>query len=73
VELLPSGKVLRVRGLQTGGKGVERADAGQRTAVISRGIEHTAIQRGMVLSRADACAPLAARMSGWSFCPALRR
>ena len=50
VELLPSGKVLRVRGLQTGGKGVERAEAGQRTAVNLAGIEHTAIQRGMVLS-----------------------
>ncbi|HTA58598.1 MAG TPA: selenocysteine-specific translation elongation factor [Candidatus Baltobacteraceae bacterium] len=50
VELLPSGKVLRVRGLQTGGKSVERADAGQRTAINLAGIEHTAIQRGMVLS-----------------------
>ncbi len=50
VELLPSGKLLRVRGLQTGGKSVERAEAGQRTAVNLAGIEHTAIQRGMVLS-----------------------
>ena len=50
VELLPSGEILRVRGLQTGGKSVERADAGQRTAVNLAGIEHTAIQRGMVLS-----------------------
>jgi len=50
VELLPSGKVLRVRGLQTGGKSVERAAAGQRTAVNLAGIEHTALQRGMVLS-----------------------
>ena len=49
VELLPSGKLLRVRGLQTGGKSVERAEAGQRTAVNLAGIEHTAIQRGMVL------------------------
>ncbi|HXC47397.1 MAG TPA: selenocysteine-specific translation elongation factor [Candidatus Sulfotelmatobacter sp.] len=50
VELLPSGKVLRVRGLQTGGKSVERAEAGQRAAVNLAGIEHTAIQRGMVLT-----------------------
>ena len=50
VELLPSGKSLRVRGLQTGGKSVERTEAGQRTAVNLAGIEHTAIQRGMVLS-----------------------
>jgi selenocysteine-specific elongation factor len=41
---------LRVRGLQTGGKSVERAEAGQRTAVNLAGIEHTAIQRGMLLS-----------------------
>jgi selenocysteine-specific elongation factor len=50
VELLPSRKLLRVRGLQTGGKSVERAEAGQRTAVNLAGIEHTAIQRGMVLA-----------------------
>jgi selenocysteine-specific elongation factor len=50
VELLPEGRLLRVRGLQTGGKSVERAEAGQRTAVNLAGIEHTAIQRGMVLS-----------------------
>jgi len=50
VELLPAGKLLRVRGLQSGGKSVERAEAGQRTAVNLAGIEHTAIQRGMVLS-----------------------
>jgi selenocysteine-specific elongation factor len=50
VELLPSGKVLRVRGLQTGGKSVECAEAGQRTAVNLAGIEHTSLERGMVLS-----------------------
>ena len=50
VELLPPGRLLRVRGLQTRGKSVERAEAGQRTAVNLAGIEHTAIQRGMVLS-----------------------
>ena len=50
VELLPGGKLLRVRGLQSGGKSVERAEAGRRTAVNLAGIEHTAIQRGMVLS-----------------------
>src|SRR5215475_14664981 len=50
VELLPDAQQLRVRGLQTGGKSVERAEAGQRTAVNLAGIEHTAIQRGMVLS-----------------------
>jgi len=50
VELLPGGKILRVRGVQTGGKTVERADAGQRTAVNLAGVEHLSIQRGMVLA-----------------------
>jgi selenocysteine-specific elongation factor len=50
VELLPDEKLLRIRGLQTGGKSVERANAGQRTAVNLAGIEHTAVRRGMVLA-----------------------
>jgi selenocysteine-specific elongation factor len=51
VELLPQGKRLRVRGLQTGGHSVARAEAGQRTAVNLAGVEHTSIQRGMVIAR----------------------
>ncbi len=50
VELLPEKKLLRVRGVQTGGKTVERAQAGQRTAVNLSGIEHTAVRRGMVIA-----------------------
>ena len=50
VELLPEKKLLRVRGIQTGGNTVARAYAGQRTAVNLAGIEHTAIQRGMVVA-----------------------
>ena len=50
VELLPGGQKLRVRGLQSGGKNVENAFAGQRTAVNLSGIEHTAIKRGMMLT-----------------------
>jgi len=50
VELLPERKLLRVRGVQTGGRAVERAEAGQRTAVNLAGIEHVAIQRGMVIA-----------------------
>jgi selenocysteine-specific elongation factor len=49
VELLPAGQRLRVRGVQSGGKAVERAMPGQRTAVNLAGIEHTALRRGMVL------------------------
>jgi selenocysteine-specific elongation factor len=50
VELFPSGQRLRVRGVQSGGKSVERATPGQRTAVNLAGIEHTALTRGMVLA-----------------------
>ena len=49
VELLPPGERLRVRGVQSGGKAVERAMPGQRTAVNLSGIEHNALKRGMVL------------------------
>jgi selenocysteine-specific elongation factor len=52
VELFPGGTHLRVRGVQSGGKGVARATAGQRTAVNLAGIEHRAIRRGMVLATA---------------------
>lgn len=50
VELFPSGERLRVRGVQSGGKSVERAMPGQRTAVNLAGIEHTALKRGMALA-----------------------
>jgi selenocysteine-specific elongation factor len=49
VELFPGRTLLRVRGVQSGGKSVERALAGQRTAVNLAGIEHTALKRGMAL------------------------
>jgi selenocysteine-specific elongation factor len=49
-ELFPENVRLRVRGVQTGGASVERAGAGQRTAVNLAGIEHTGLKRGMVLA-----------------------
>jgi selenocysteine-specific elongation factor len=49
VELYPVGKKLRVRGLHSGGSAVERALAGQRTAVNLAGIDHGEIVRGMSL------------------------
>jgi selenocysteine-specific elongation factor len=57
VELFPQGKRLRVRGVQSGGKGVERALAGQRTAVNLVGIEHTAVKRGMALAAPEKFRP----------------
>jgi selenocysteine-specific elongation factor len=50
VELFPADRRLRVRGVQSGGQTMERAVAGQRTAVNLVGIEHTALRRGMVLA-----------------------
>jgi selenocysteine-specific elongation factor len=50
VELFPKGERLRVRAVQSGGKNVERALAGQRTAVNLAGIDHAAVERGMTLA-----------------------
>jgi selenocysteine-specific elongation factor len=50
VELFPSRQILRVRGLQSGGKTATRATAGQRTAINLAGIDHTALKRGMALA-----------------------
>jgi selenocysteine-specific elongation factor len=50
VELFPGGKRLRVRGVHSGGKSIERASAGQRTAVNLAGIDHGDVKRGMSLA-----------------------
>jgi selenocysteine-specific elongation factor len=50
VELFPGGQRLRVRGVQSGGKAMERAIAGQRTAVNLAGIDHGEVKRGMTLA-----------------------
>ena len=57
VELYPTRKKLRVRGLHSGGRKIERANAGQRTAVNLAGIDHGEIQRGMVLAPAGKFEP----------------
>jgi len=50
VELFPGGKRLRVRGVHSGGKSIERAIAGQRTAVNLAGIDYADVERGMTLA-----------------------
>jgi selenocysteine-specific elongation factor len=50
VEIYPIGQRLRVRGLQVHGKSVDRATAGQRTAVNLAGVEPSQVHRGMVLA-----------------------
>lgn len=50
VELYPTGRRLRVRGVQVYGEAAARARAGERTAVNLMGVEPSEIHRGMVLS-----------------------
>lgn len=57
MELLPNGRKVRVRSIQTHGKTVKVAYPGQRTAVNLGGIEHSEIRRGMVLVEKDILRP----------------
>jgi selenocysteine-specific elongation factor len=50
VELFPARRRVRVRGVQSGGAAVERASAGQRTAINLAGIGLDEVRRGMVLA-----------------------
>jgi selenocysteine-specific elongation factor len=50
VELFPSGKHARVRGLQIHGAPAARAQAGERTAVNLGGVDSAEIERGMTLA-----------------------
>ncbi len=50
MELMPIGKKVRVRGVQTHGKTVESAHAGQRTAINLGSIEHAEVERGQMLA-----------------------
>ena len=52
VEVFPRGLVAKVRGVQTHGHPVERALAGQRTAVNLQGLERAAVERGDVIGHA---------------------
>jgi selenocysteine-specific elongation factor len=49
VEILPAGRVCRVRGIQTHGSKEEHAAAGQRVAVNLQGVEHSEVERGAVV------------------------
>ncbi len=50
VELFPARRQVRIRGVQSGGQAVERATAGQRTALNLAGVDLREIRRGMVLA-----------------------
>src|SRR5437016_13910095 len=49
VEVFPRGLVAKVRGLQAHGHAVERAVAGQRTAINLQALERAAVERGDVI------------------------
>ena len=53
LELLPLGRKVRVRGLQTHGTKTTSVKAGQRAAVNIAGIDHSEVERGMSLVEAD--------------------
>ncbi len=57
LEILPLARKVRVRGVQTHGKSVEKANAGQRTAVNLGGINHDEIKRGNVLTEPNILIP----------------
>jgi selenocysteine-specific elongation factor len=57
MEVLPFERKVRVRGIQTHGKSVGSAHAGQRTAVNLGGIDHAEIERGMILTEKDVLRP----------------
>ncbi|MBP9110185.1 MAG: selenocysteine-specific translation elongation factor [Pyrinomonadaceae bacterium] len=56
-ELLPASQKVRVRGLQTHGKSVASARAGQRVAVNLAGVDHHEIERGMMLAELTTLIP----------------
>ncbi|HQZ95222.1 MAG TPA: selenocysteine-specific translation elongation factor [Pyrinomonadaceae bacterium] len=57
IELLPTKAKVRVRGVQTHGKAVRSASAGQRVAVNLGGIDHSKIERGMLLAEPGVMRP----------------
>lgn len=57
MEALPPRTKVRVRGLQTHGQSVGDASVGQRVAVNLGGIDHSRLERGMVLTEVGALEP----------------
>lgn len=57
VELLPERTPLRVRSIQSHGRSSDQATAGRRVALNLGGIDHSAIERGMVLAEKNVFEP----------------
>jgi selenocysteine-specific elongation factor len=58
VEVHPTGKRLRVRGVQVHGHAADEAVAGQRTALNLAGVETTELARGMMLTPPEMFRPM---------------
>jgi len=50
LDLFPGPRPVRVRGLQTHGRSVKMAHRGQRTAINLAGVDHSEVERGMLLA-----------------------
>jgi selenocysteine-specific elongation factor len=75
IELFPLQRRVRVRGIHSGGASIERAVAGQRTALNLAGIDLDELHRGMTLSAADRFQPtkrIYARLEMLPSAPALK-
>ncbi len=57
VELLPSGRRTRIRGIQVHGQASDVVKAGQRTALNLQGVEVAEVHRGVVLTEPDLFEP----------------
>ncbi len=57
VVVLPDGPATRIRGLQVHGAAVDRADAGQRTAINLQGTPRDEVRRGQVVARPGTIEP----------------
>jgi selenocysteine-specific elongation factor len=57
LELHPSGKIVRARGIQVHGAATEQAHAGERTAVNLAGVATEELARGMMLAQPETLAP----------------
>ncbi|HEY3086412.1 MAG TPA: selenocysteine-specific translation elongation factor [Candidatus Dormibacteraeota bacterium] len=58
MEVIPSGRVVRIRGLQRHNEKVESVDPGNRVAANLSGVEKSEIARGDVLARSNTMAPV---------------
>jgi len=72
-ELFPARRRVRVRGVQSGGRAIERAAAGQRTALNLAGVELAEVERGMVLASPGRFEPTRRLDARVSLLPSARR